>query len=500
MSLSKTVGLFAGTTLTLTSVAFGSTEANTDALKQIADLRAEIASMKAAASGDNWLTEQRSAEIKGLVQDVLADADTRSSLQGAGGSAGWDNGFFLASADGNFRLNVSGGGQARWSFNRRSGSYGDRSPAWGFQTATTELAFSGHIVDPSWQYRVSVGLFGSEGDYVGVAGETNGSAYLKDMFILKDFGGWYLKAGQFQAPYSRERLMSDYTQSFIARSNSNYVFGLGRTQGIEAGYLSDMFRVAVAYADGLSPRSATQNAGYPNSAGNVTSPEYGFSMVGRVEVKLAGNWKQFEAAQSWRGDDFALMLGVGGYWQTGQLQPDANPQTTDFLIREGNSYGVTADATAGFGGFDVYGAFYYSQTNDGIDPTSPTYAFFGTGTPAPTMRSFGALLQGGFFLTDDFQLVARYEYGDVGGLGTTGATVGGATGAIATNNLQSIASFGANWYFAKNRAKWQADFGYSFVPLGVFAQNGNGWQLDYSDSGAFTEDQWLFRTAVTFSF
>jgi hypothetical protein len=31
-----------------------------------------------------WLTEQRAAEIRGIVTDVLADADTRSSLQGSG--------------------------------------------------------------------------------------------------------------------------------------------------------------------------------------------------------------------------------------------------------------------------------------------------------------------------------------------------------------------------------------------------------------------------------
>ena len=44
---------------------------------------AKIAEMSAQQNGD-WLTEQRSEQISGIVQDVLADADTRASLQGTG--------------------------------------------------------------------------------------------------------------------------------------------------------------------------------------------------------------------------------------------------------------------------------------------------------------------------------------------------------------------------------------------------------------------------------
>ena len=51
----------------------------------------------------NWLTEERTKQIKTLVHDVLADADTRSSLIGDGLLGGWDDGFFVASSDGLFR-------------------------------------------------------------------------------------------------------------------------------------------------------------------------------------------------------------------------------------------------------------------------------------------------------------------------------------------------------------------------------------------------------------
>jgi hypothetical protein len=63
----------------------------------VAELRSTVQEFQA---GDDWLTQQRADEIRGLVRDVLADADTRASLLQDGMTAGWDKGFFLGSADG----------------------------------------------------------------------------------------------------------------------------------------------------------------------------------------------------------------------------------------------------------------------------------------------------------------------------------------------------------------------------------------------------------------
>jgi len=110
MSLTKFVGLLAGTALAGSALA-ASVDGGTDAMNEIANLKKEIAELK-AANGDKWLTEQRETEIRAIVQDVLADADTRTSLQAAQATAGWNKGFFLASPDGNFKLNVGGQLQA----------------------------------------------------------------------------------------------------------------------------------------------------------------------------------------------------------------------------------------------------------------------------------------------------------------------------------------------------------------------------------------------------
>ena len=114
MSLTKFVGLLAGTALAGSAFA-ASVEPNTDAMSQIAELKKEIAELKSQNS-DKWLTEQRAEEIRGVVQDVLADADTRSSLQAAAATSGYNNGFFISSPDGNFKMQLNGQVQTRWAY------------------------------------------------------------------------------------------------------------------------------------------------------------------------------------------------------------------------------------------------------------------------------------------------------------------------------------------------------------------------------------------------
>ncbi|MFM9096839.1 MAG: hypothetical protein ACKOQW_00895, partial [Phycisphaerales bacterium] len=58
--------------------------------------------------GEEWLGEQRAAQIREVVRDVLADSEQRASLRDGGMTAGWNDGFFLASPDGRFRMNLGG--------------------------------------------------------------------------------------------------------------------------------------------------------------------------------------------------------------------------------------------------------------------------------------------------------------------------------------------------------------------------------------------------------
>ena len=77
--------------------ALGSLADRLDSLERDnAHLRAEVNALRAETNQD-WLTEERSTQIRGIVTDVLQDSSSRMSLQDSGATAGWNSelGFFL---------------------------------------------------------------------------------------------------------------------------------------------------------------------------------------------------------------------------------------------------------------------------------------------------------------------------------------------------------------------------------------------------------------------
>jgi hypothetical protein len=208
MSLTKRVGLVVGAAaLSLTGTALGGTnEANDQDLRaRIAQMEAELAKLQ-AQSGEQWLTDTRASEIRALVNDVLMDADTRASLLQDGGTAGWDDsGFFLSSADGNNRLEISGLLQIRWMKDLQDHGDDDTSTEafedddesrGGFENTRTKLIFEGNVLSPANTYKVE-GDFGQSGGF-----------FLKDAWVRHTMdNGWYIQAGQFKGPFLREELV-----------------------------------------------------------------------------------------------------------------------------------------------------------------------------------------------------------------------------------------------------------------------------------------------------
>jgi hypothetical protein len=427
MSLTKTVGFFAGTTLAIGGVAFGADQTNY--ASEIASLKAEIASLK-SAQGDSWLTEQRAAEIRGIVTDVLADADTRSSLQGSGSGAGYDGGFFLSSADGNYSMKINLLQQIRWSFNDNDSPVGGADEqSFGFENKRTRLTFSGNMVDSSWSYKVAY-YFGYSNSF-----ENFGSGELADAWVSKDFGnGFALYVGQFKLPFGAEYGIDAGNLQFTDYSVAAATFGPGYGQGIMFGYSADMFRINAAYVNGLSEA---------NTAWSQGSPSSDWALSGRAEFKIAGNWSN--DAQSWKGEEFSAVIGGGLAIE----RDDASAATP---------WTATVDATIGFGGANVVGAFFYSDDDAGGEAQ-------------------GFTLSGGVFVSDDIEIVARFENIDV----DNGPELNTLTG-------------GANWYFAKNTAKLGLELGYAFDAIFTSGATFANW-TESTDDG-----QWVLRGQMSFSF
>jgi hypothetical protein len=425
--------------------------------RELDQLHRELAELRAQGA-DAWLTEERAAQVRAIVSDVLADSATRASLSGDGANAGYDSangGFFIKSSDGNYSLNTSVLEQVRWTFNQRSGAlpgFLAENDTWGFQNKRTRLSFAGNAIDPSWRYKIAY-YFDYTGDaefYTTPFVAANG-AVLADAWVAKDLGGGFtLTAGQFQSVHNASLEIDAANLQFIDRSTVAYYFNLGYTQGAKLAWQSDALRVQALYDNG----PYTQNRNFDGSA-----PAYEYGLGGRVDWKVAGAWEQFDDQQSWRGDAFGMRVGGAAEWD----RVNAPSGVSSFM--------TTIDATAEFGGANLFAAGYlFDPQGNGQNP-------------------LGFELGGGVFVADQLELVARYEYGDLDGQATS-----------ITGNTFSALTTGANWYFSRNHAKLQGSFGYAFdgIVAGQWVKEGaeNNWLQD----AAGQDGQWTVQAQLSLSF
>ena len=254
--------------------------------QQLDSLKTEVTQLRSAA-GQNWLNEKRTEEVRALVKEVLADADTRASLLENSLTAGYKNGFFLASEDGNFKLRVLGMLEFRYGMNLRDNSGADDGEH-GFEIPATRFGFLGHIIDPSWKFFIWAG-HGSNGSYTGF-----------DSTITKQLNSnWAVTVGTTKVPLLREYLVSETRITFPDRTPLANVFGGSYTEGIWIKYGKDNFKGVFSLNDGLSTlRTPLTN----------TETE-GLGVTGRGELLLAGNWKQAGDIEAWLGEDPFAMVG-----------------------------------------------------------------------------------------------------------------------------------------------------------------------------------------------
>jgi hypothetical protein len=84
----------------------------------------------------------------------------------------------------------------------------------------------------------------------------------------------------------------------------------------------------------------------------------------------------------------------------------------------------------------------------------------------PDMDQFGIVGQGGYYLTEDWEAFARYEWGDSD---------------TASEEDLSIITVGANYYIAGHALKWTTDVGFALDGVGAtWASSGAGWREDAS--------------------
>ena len=223
-------------------------DTNTDLQERLANAEARIAELS-SSNNNNWINDKRADEIRQLVHDVLADADTRASMLGNGSPV---------------TVNVHGFIQTRWQYNDIKTDGVDTTH--GFNVPRTRLEVSGDLYD--WGYKVS--------------GQWNDGGNFTLMDAYADWGNF--RVGQFKSPFMKEVLTAQTDTLAAERSVIASQFGQGRSQGIQYGYNTAFGGVSVAYTDGFN---TANGAGVQN----------GYALTGRVDVN-AVDWLDFGFAFS----------------------------------------------------------------------------------------------------------------------------------------------------------------------------------------------------------
>jgi hypothetical protein len=418
---------------------------------EVAELRSTVAEMRAEQS-DDWLTEQRADEIRGLVQDVLADADTRASLMQDGLTAGWDGNFFLQSADGNWRLRLRGQVQVRYVWNVQDDALDGDDNKYGFEVRRAKIKFDGNIIDPTWQYVINLAADHDDRQFDGSSGSSvfsgQGDVDLDDAIIMKDFeNGLEVWLGQFKMPFLQEELISSSRQLAAERSLVNQEFNQDRSKGVMLAYTGDRWKIQGGFGDGFKSLNTPYDFVPLTGGASVTGLSSSIAFTGRVDWLAQGSWKQFRALTSKRGSEHGLKIGAAAHWEQDKY--------SDFAIGP--------DGRTSFFGWTVDGMWQ----GDGRNIFAYVVGRHIDSDAVPDLDQYGVVVQGGYYFTDKWEGYARYEWGD-----------NDVSGADDLN----VVTIGANYYIHGDMVKWTTDVGVGLDGVAATWRAGDaGWRTDAPD-------------------
>ena len=437
-----------------------------------AEVRLELDAAQADLN-DGWLDDQRAAQVASLVQDILNDADTRTNLRGDGMMMGWSNGFFLASADGRHRLNISGMMQMRYLGSWISKPSNPAQPELqsGFDIPRVIFNIDGSIPYANMEYFIQTGWGRLDPDNMTDIDDVVGVRLWEAWTKIKVTDDMSLKVGQFKLPFTRETLVDASRQLAIEKTLIDHRMGLEISTGVELIWANRDRRFFLAYTNGsgamlwASPFMFNEPTAMPPWAAINLDTSYSFTL--RHEWKLSGGWEQFNQFTSPPGSGKGLLLGIAGHRQN--LERDSTDTGGGFA--DGSMWGMTADASYLFDGASFFVAGTYHHIKD-----------FNTSGPQD-LNWMGIVAQGGTYISNSTELFGRFEAG-----GTSNGALGG--------EAVQILTVGMNHYLDGQDLKVSADVGFSFgeVP-GTMENSLTGWRTDNE-----VRDQVVVRTQLQVMF
>lgn len=342
--------------------------------------------LSSAASGDETATDAGSADESLMeTERMRLEFEVRSSVleEERGPTSGrGDNGKFFLSDGENYRLEVAGEIQFRYMATFRNGvEDSEERYTGGFQTRRTRLRFTGHVISPRLKFTVLTGFSRRGAALERLFGvETGGNLQLERYYVDYDLGrGWSIRAGQQFIPMLQEQQVGGFRQLTAERSIVNRAFTAGTSQGLQVQHRGEHVRLRAGVFDGARAQNADYNA----------RVESDVTLAARAEVRFGeASWRQFGSGTSFRGSETGVMLGTAAMWQSYGQTGGGAPQFQNFE--------ATVDLTVKGDGWNLFGYVVGIWSQDPIE-----------GNPDTT--NFGAVVQGGAYVTDQLELFARWE-------------------------------------------------------------------------------------------
>lgn len=370
-------------------------------------------------------------------ESCLADAAlTPTPALGSALCAGYDKGFYVATADRAYLLQLNVLLQPRYIANWRDlpPAAGDDGEA-GFTLARAPLLFSGHVWTPQLTYWLVL-----------QEGQSTGAEFTEEARInyLCD-NGLYFQLGRFRDPTFMRELDVSYAKIMgVERSYQQFIFSTGIEEGLCVSRQTEVLRTMAFLNDG-------RNSGGAASTKDFYEDATDFAISAGGDIKLAGEWAQYDDFASWPEQPLGVFLGADIHYES--------PETGDSLpVNDQNEFFAwTVDATVERHGLALFGSFVARESlvaGENIDQTG--------------VQALAAYQ----VVPEKLEPFVRYEYIDFGGWTNVGANR-----TPVADSVVNMLSLGGNWYFHRNSLKLTTEAMYAFDPVPVAAPL-TGWLVD----------------------
>jgi len=436
---------------------------NEDLANQVQELKTRLAQLE-AKENENWLTTERSNQIKAIVEDVLADAKTRGQFQN-GADVGYNGGFYVQSPDKNYKLVINGYTQIRYTFSdsqvQNAAAFSTKpksGDASGIDFRYLRLTFSGNAFTPNLTY-----LF--TGDFAGGSSNVN-DFQVVDAYVAYKFNDLVnLRVGAFLAPFSR----LEYISSGLALVDFPAVFNpFDPARSFGVSLYGDIIKDQFLYEVNMNNGPQSNHNGRVADLGGLTDNRPSF--YGRLQY-FGGTGKpsDFTDESDLRKDTSTAAWNINaalGY-------ESANTSNTAFPGKQGSETipGVSTMPRSGFVGFPLNGDLYRATIDGELKYQGWEFlaAGFiqqinenpGAGITTPTSGTVPATLPPGFGSHMSF-FQASY-YGQIGYMLNKQWEIVGRAGQILTEggpNRMEEYSLGLNYFMYGKNVKIQGDVTY----------------------------------------